>query len=76
MVQHFLLKCIPNWQKPTPPINYRIYGENLFAVGMMGAGWMLAALCLIGSHTQFWIMHTIWNYGPGMDLPREVHGKE
>ena len=62
--------------RPTPPINYRIYGENLFAAGMMGAGWMLAALCLIGSHTQFWIMHTIWNYGPGMDLPREAHGKE
>ncbi|WP_435392473.1 phage tail protein [Escherichia coli] len=30
----------PNLAKAYPPINYRIYGENLFAAGMMGAGWM------------------------------------
>ncbi|MCH6936375.1 hypothetical protein BED21_24150 [Escherichia coli] len=76
MVQLFLLKNTRNWQKFTRQINCLIYAVNLFVAGMTVAGLILVALCLIGSHTQFWTMHTIWNYGQGTDSPQEVHGKE
>lgn len=71
----FLLKNTRNWQRLTRPINCLIYAVNLFVAGMTVAGLILVALCLIGSHTQFWTMHTIWNYGQGTDSPQEVHGR-
>ncbi len=71
----FSSEMYPKLAKAYPTNKLPDLRVNLFAVGMMGAGWMLAALCLIGSHTQFWTMHTIWNYGQGTDSPQEVHGK-
>nr|DAS07670.1 MAG TPA: hypothetical protein [Caudoviricetes sp.] len=56
MVQHFLLKCIPNWQKPTPPINYRIYAVNLSVAGMMGAGLMRDVPCFQGRMVQVFLI--------------------
>ncbi|MBO9214363.1 hypothetical protein, partial [Escherichia coli] len=32
------------WQRPTPPINYRIYAVNLSVAGMMGEELMRHAL--------------------------------
>ncbi|EFX26334.1 hypothetical protein ECO5905_23186 [Escherichia coli O55:H7 str. USDA 5905] len=41
MVQHFLLKSTQIWQRFTQLINCRIYGANLFEVGMMDEVWTM-----------------------------------
>ncbi len=56
MVQHFLLKSTQIWQKPTPPINYRIYAVNLSVAGMMGAGLMRDVPCFQGRMVQVFLI--------------------